>query len=636
MPIEPIFSTEAEKKGQIHSARGAAVESQVHRVAGAGAPFSTVSFVQSSLFSIASSSFSSPFPRGHPSGSSRMGRHEQRLRTLRSHVAARRAPRVIVCGFCQEVSTFNPVPSTIDDFLIKRGEELLKGDCAGFGYCKGGLPVFETHGCALVPTYDATAAANGVLAHSEFEKISSELLASVRAAVADGGGIDGVFFLSHGAAQTSEDNDPEGYLFEEVRKIIGPDVPMVGTFDLHGIVTGKVLRALDMLAAQHTYPHVDMIEVGARAAQRLCDLMDARADSSSSSPPLPATMVRVQVPALVRGDNMVTAPHANPGYVDGLMSRIIALEEGQEGILSADLFWSNPFTDVPELGCQVLIAVEAGNAAAELVAREAALEIARDFWAGRSLMQAELMPVRDAVEEAKGLVGKGTVIFTDAADATSSGATGNGPTILAECLARGYSGRLLVPLVDPSLVAAAFDAGVGGVLTAQAIGGSVDPRYEPLIADCVVESLADGEAISRRWTWGNPGRCAVLRTGKYPGSVVVCVIELPKVLMTDDVFLGLGQNPRDFDAVVIKTPHAEPEMFDDWAIANFGCDAPGATSADVSSLGHTIARRSDRPLYPMDVDLEYVAEEHLAVFSLGEFAKQLQQTAEAVDAAAEQ
>ena len=63
---------------------------------------------------------------------------------------------------------------------------------------------------------------------------------------------------------------------------------------------------------------------------------------------------------------------------------------------------------------------------------------------------------------------------------------------------------------------------------------------------------------------------------------------MPVVLMTDDVFLGLGHDPRTYDCVVIKTPHAQPEMFDDWAYTNIGVDCPGATTADVSALGHTM------------------------------------------------
>ena len=75
--------------------------------------------------------------------------------------------------------------------------------------------------------------------------------------------------------------------------------------------------------------------------------------------------------------------------------------------------------------------------------------------------------------------------------------------------------------------------------------------------------------------------------------------------MTDDVYLGLGHDPKHYDAVVIKTPHAQPEMFDDWAFTNLGVDAPGATTADVSALGHTIARTPKQQLYPMDMGMAY-------------------------------
>ena len=71
------------------------------------------------------------------------------------------------------------------------------------------------------------------------------------------------------------------------------------------------------------------------------------------------------------------------------------------------------------------------------------------------------------------------------------------------------------------------------------------------------------------------------------------------------VFLDLGHDPRNYDAVVIKTPHAQPEMFDDWAYTNIGVDAPGATTADVSALGHTIARTPTQMLYPMDTGIIY-------------------------------
>jgi hypothetical protein len=40
-------------------------------------------------------------------------------------------------------------------------------------------------------------------------------------------------------------------------------------------------------------------------------------------------------------------------------------------------------------------------------------------------------------------------------------------------------------------------------------------------------------------------------------------------------------------------------MYDEWVEKNFNIDAPGATSANIRMLGHTICAR---PMYPLDED----------------------------------
>ena len=55
----------------------------------------------------------------------------------------------------------------------------------------------------------------------------------------------------------------------------------------------------------------------------------------------------------------------------------------------------------------------------------------------------------------------------------------------------------------------------------------------------------------------------------------------------------MGHNPRDYDAIVIKTPHAQPEMFDDWSYQNIGVDCPGAPSS--------LARWSSRGAKPKEM-----------------------------------
>jgi len=46
-------------------------------------------------------------------------------------------------------------------------------------------------------------------------------------------------------------------------------------------------------------------------------------------------------------------------------------------------------------------------------------------------------------------------------------------------------------------------------------------------------------------------------------------------------------------------------MYANWATTYINVDAPGSTSANLPSLGHTICRR---PIFPLDAKVEYVPE----------------------------
>jgi microcystin degradation protein MlrC len=69
------------------------------------------------------------------------------------------------------------------------------------------------------------------------------------------------------------------------------------------------------------------------------------------------------------------------------------------------------------------------------------------------------------------------------------------------------------------------------------------------------------------------------------------------------LFHAHGQNPERFDAVVVKSPHCEHHMYKAWAARYLDVDAPGATSANLPSLGHT---RCARPVFPLDAGVQFV------------------------------
>ena len=68
------------------------------------------------------------------------------------------------------------------------------------------------------------------------------------------------------------------------------------------------------------------------------------------------------------------------------------------------------------------------------------------------------------------------------------------------------------------------------------------------------------------------------------------------------LFLAHGQDPRRFDAIVVKSPHCEHHMYAAWCALMINVDAPGSTSANLRRLGHA---RCARPIFPLDATVPF-------------------------------
>jgi microcystin degradation protein MlrC len=488
-------------------------------------------------------------------------------------------PRILIAECKQEISTFNPHPSGLEDFSIRRGDEILAYHRHVRNEIGGALQVFDAESSIeLAPTYSAFfITSGGMLAQDSWNRISRDFLDSIREAPP----VDGVYFCMHGAMASEQESDPEGWLLAETRKILGESIPIVVSLDLHGIVTDRMLEHSDAIVAYHTYPHVDFFETGSRAARLLLKIMRGQAR--------PVT-AKVAIPALVRGDELITAT--------GLFGKSIRMaqdaENGPLG-LSAGMFIGNPFTDVPELQSYSFVVTDGDE---ELAIKES-IKIAENFWSNHQYMRVPLVSLQEMAAQLKADK-QGTVAIVDAADATSSGASGDSNAILRTLIESGYQGTILLPIVDRPAVVAAFQAGVGATVRAD-LGGSLDPgRFEPIPITATVRLLADGrfrsESFGEEWY---SGPTAVLQSNNF-----TLVVSSRSVNLYDrSYFYAHGQDPRRFEAVVVKSPHCQRHMYAEWCTRMIHVDAPGSSSANLPYLGHT---RCPRPIFPLDANVVFV------------------------------
>jgi len=487
-------------------------------------------------------------------------------------------PRILINECKQEISSFNPVPGSYRDFSISWGQDLLALHHNTGTEVSGALRAFSQHPeVQVVPGYSARAiTSGGALEDASFQRIAREFLNAVRSAR---DGLDAIYFSLHGALAAESEHDVEGYLLAETRKIVGERMPVVISLDLHGILTDQMLRHSDAAVVYHTYPHVDFFQTGERAARLLLGILAGGVKPVSA---------RVPIPALVRGNELIT----ETGRFGQCMREAIEVEKS-EGGLSGGLFIGNPFTDVPELGSNVLLVTDDNPQRAE---REA-IRIANLFWAMREHLHQPLTPLTESVHLASEATGR--VVLVDAADATSSGASGDSNAILRALLDTGYRRTALIPIVDAPAVEAAFRVGVGSTLRVP-IGGSLDrQRFTPVETEARVRLLSDGQFRSESHgdLWDS-GRTTVLQSG----NITLVATSKAVSLYDRSLFFAHGQDPATFETVVVKSPHCQPHLFEQGAELLVNVDAPGSTSANLKSLGH---QHCPRPIFPLDENVTF-------------------------------
>lgn len=89
----------------------------------------------------------------------------------------------VLVGECkQEVSSFNPVASHYDDFVVSFGDEILSYHRGVRNELGGALHVFDScEHIQVIPAYSARAiTSGGTLASEDFQRIANDFLASVK------------------------------------------------------------------------------------------------------------------------------------------------------------------------------------------------------------------------------------------------------------------------------------------------------------------------------------------------------------------------------------------------------------------------------------------------------------------------
>lgn len=411
-----------------------------------------------------------------------------------------------------------------------------------------------------------------------YRQLKTELLERLRAALP----MDGLLLPLHGAAVVEEIGDLEEDLLAAVRGMVGEELPVVATLDLHAHISEGMVRHADGLVAWETYPHRDAFSTGERGAKLLVDALDGRCRP---------TMAVAKVPVIT------SAIHASTDGDDPFarVMRFAKELEQEERVLSTSALLVHPYLDLRGMGSGGVVVTDGDMERAERLA----LEIASRYWDMRRELEPEMYTPREAI--ARGLENEeGLILLVETADCCGGGAAGDSVASLMALLEAGIEQPALVPVVDPEVAGICHRAGVGATVEVD-LGHKVDPRWgEPIRVKGRVSGIGDGQFDYSggifAGTGGDMGPTAVLEVG----SVQVLVTTHATYDWMDEQYRAMGLDPTAARFVVAKNPMNYRMAYGEIAGEIFILDTPGPTPATVR---HFDFQKLERPFFPVDADM---------------------------------
>ncbi|HUN51755.1 MAG TPA: M81 family metallopeptidase, partial [Candidatus Sulfotelmatobacter sp.] len=188
--------------------------------------------------------------------------------------------RIAIAGFQHETNTFAPLKAGWQNFVQGEGwPGLTQGEAMLATFPPINLPAggfirrARELGHDLRPIVWAAAVPSAHVTEEAYERIAGMIVAGVSALKDE---IDAIYLDLHGAMVSEHLEDGEGELLARLRRVVGADLPLVASLDLHANVTAAMVEHASALIAYRTYPHIDMAETGMRAAAHLDDLLQGR------------------------------------------------------------------------------------------------------------------------------------------------------------------------------------------------------------------------------------------------------------------------------------------------------------------------------------------------------------------------
>lgn len=485
---------------------------------------------------------------------------------------------IYAASFLHESNTYSSHISDLNWFrkrCWKTGQEVLdrfRGVRTEFGGFIDALA--EYRDIELIPVLAAEATPSGPVAAIVAHQVQEILCA----ALSNAPQVDGVLLSLHGAMVTEDSEDGEGDLAETLRAVVGPEVPIYATLDLHANVTQKMVQNINVMIPYDRYPHTDKYERGLQTAHLL-----ARAVRNECRPVMAVKKLPMLMP-LVGSETETMKP----------VQTLIEYYEDQPGVFNASFTHGFISADIREAGAAVQVIandLQKANAIADTVALQ--------LWQQREQFASQYYGL-EALEQIHNWKERGLLVLSDGPDNPGGGGYGDDTRVLQKLLEVGCRNAVVALIYDPESVTRCEAAGAGNLVDLE-LGGKFS-NTQPLPCHARVLKLTDGKY--RNLGPMNPGlQMDLLGTALIEiEGIRVIVVKNPTQPYDFALMYLHGIDPQQEQVIVLKSAVHFRGAYETIAERIVLLTYPGIC---ILSPQRELITRCKRPIYPLDKDVSY-------------------------------
>jgi len=479
--------------------------------------------------------------------------------------------KIFLSGIYHETHTFLSQPTTLKDFIINIGDDIIKQNTGNGSPTDGFIEFASKKSWDIISGIQMAARPSGIVDEEAEHFFDTNFFEKLEQHYEN---IDAIFLILHGAMVSKNHDDFEGDFLEKINHLLKQKnitIPVVAVLDLHANVSDKMIDNSTCVYAYRKNPHSDSRDTAIKAASILSDLFE--------NPNV--NQINYQTKYIL--------PPTGVGTANDPMKSVLLeankIEQSDNDIICINVMAGYSYADIADCGFSLNCCTKGDINVAKnyLVSLANVLEAKIDFAYPKE------NTLEEALEKIKSLPASSKpILLIEPADNIGGGTPGDATDLLSRLLQSEHEGIVAI-INDPNAVKECHKSHVGKEIELK-IGAKFDNFHGvPIKLKATIQKLSDGKftlknkqshLASMMGINIDMGLSAVLKNEQL--ILLLTSIKTPPMdlgqLISHDI------KPEDARLIIIKAAVSHKDAYDPIASHSFYIDSQGLCTSNLKRL----------------------------------------------------